>query len=63
MVSRSPELIELEDDAVMNVDKDEKNANDEGSEAGEEDGSEYEIEQIMDAKRGAFPEVSFSSSL
>jgi len=56
MVRHSPELIESEEDHAMNIDKDEKNPNDEASEGGEDDGSEYEIEEIMDAKRGAFPE-------
>jgi len=57
MVRHSPELIESDDDNAMNVDKNEQNANnEEGSGAGEDDGSEYEIEEIMDAKRGAFPE-------
>ncbi|KAF9448948.1 hypothetical protein P691DRAFT_775051 [Macrolepiota fuliginosa MF-IS2] len=56
MAHRSPELVESEDENAMNVDKVEKATNGEGSEAGEEDGSEYEIEEILDAKRGAFPE-------
>lgn len=57
MARESPEF---EDDSAMNVDNEEKNSAVEGSDAGEEDGSEYEIEEILDAKRGAFPEVRCS---
>lgn len=57
MARRSPELVESEDDNAMSIDKEEKAVDDDGSDAGEDDGSEYEIEEILDAKRGAFPEV------
>lgn len=58
MARQSPELIDFEDDNAMKIDRTEQTANDEGSEGEEGDGSEYEIEEIVDAKRGAFPEVS-----
>jgi hypothetical protein len=47
----SPEITNAEDDA-MNVDKVPGSNGEE-----EENGEEYEIEEIVDAKRGAFPEV------
>jgi hypothetical protein len=52
----SPEIPNAGNDDAMNVDNEEKVQGSEGEE--EEDGSEYEIEEIMDAKRGAFPEVT-----
>lgn len=55
MARFSPELATAEDDNAMNVDNEEKPQE---SGAEDEDGSEYEIEEIMDAKRGAFPEVN-----
>jgi chromobox protein 5 len=57
MARESPEF---EDDIAMNVDQGEKNSNVEGSDTGDDDASsEYEIEQILDAKRGAFPDVRY----
>jgi len=49
---------EFEDPNAMNVDSEEKKPNDAGSSAEEDE--EYEIEQILDAKRGAFANVSFA---
>lgn len=60
MVRHSPELAGSDGDNAMNVDKEETNLNDGGSETGDEGGEEYEIEEIIDAKRGAFPEVGLS---
>ncbi|KAF5362138.1 hypothetical protein D9756_002649 [Leucocoprinus leucothites] len=47
---------EFQDETAMNVDNEEKISKEEGSDAEGGEGSEYEIEEIIDAKRGAFPE-------
>jgi len=48
---------EIEDTNAMNVDNEEKESHNVGLSA-EEDDEEYEIEEILDAKRGAFANVS-----
>ena len=53
---------EIEDTNAMNVDNEEKQSNNVGLSA-EEDDEEYEIEEILDAKRGAFANVSCSFRL
>jgi len=50
---------EIEDTNAMNVDNEEKESNNVGLSA-EEDDEEYEIEEILDAKRGAFANVNCS---
>ncbi|KXN87674.1 Chromatin-associated protein swi6 [Leucoagaricus sp. SymC.cos] len=52
MARESPEF---EDENAMNVDKDEKTTNGEGSDAGDDGEEEYEIEEIIKAKKGLFP--------
>jgi chromobox protein 5 len=56
-MARDSPVLGSDNENSMNVDQGEKNSNEQDSGAGDGDASEYEIEQIMDAKRGAFPEV------
>jgi len=53
---------EIEDANAMNVDNEEKESNNVSLSA-EDDDEEYEIEEILDAKRGAFANVSCSFCL